>query len=240
MAHEPVDLAELADDNVPELVAPAARRFRRRLFAAVALVALVGGSSGYLVASSPEDGSPRGRLAGAEPRVAVNEQLDGDGLSLLVLEAGRVSEGVYGIHVVGIAHDLDDQAALTLSVPINTLLPAPGEESDDLGGLQVQTDEIEPGDAGMEPGRHVRQAWILLPTGTRTVPIQFAAGIPLAPQGAPDMAEDRTVELEMPDPGQANDAQLALPPTVPGTGQNLGTIELDLRSLAIPPEIWDR
>lgn len=231
----PLDLDGYGDIDSPDVVRRAAGRFRRRLFACAAVVALLALSAGFLLAQQPGDTTPRGLLDQAAVRHEAGGQLRQDGLSLVVLEAGRVSEGIYVLHIVGVAERLDDQEALDLSIPVSTLIPPPGQEPADLPGHQVQTLGIDPQESGYGPGRHVVQAWVVLPTGTRTVPVDFLAGVPQRPS-PPGASPDHG------DPADASPSNGAaprgLPPTVEGTGRRLGTIELDVKELQIPEEIW--
>ena len=230
MTSTPAPLGQLAEVDTPELVKPAFRRFRRQLFAVLALVAVAAALVGF-VAGRPHSQSPRDLMLRAEQRHLISRPLSQGDLSVLVLDAARVGPRTYGVHLVASAENLSTDQALDIHVPINTLIPAPGEE-DDLGGLRMQTGG-EIADSGYGAGTHVIEAWILIPTGTTEVPIEFRAGVPLNPTAPPPAATPGEDAVPSMDHEAAE-----MPPTTPGSAQTLGSITIRVDQLGVPKPIW--
>lgn len=237
MNSAPVDLQPLAEFDSPDVVAPAFHRFRRGLVAAVVIVSALSLVGGF-VAGRTNGQTPRELLARAPGRHFVGEEVSRGRLSVLVLDTGRVGPETYAVHFVAAAERLAPSDALHVEVPFNTLIPAPGEE-DELGGLRLQTGG-ELTDSGFGPGTHVVEAWVLVPAGTRRLPVKFSAAVPVVPgvnntsggrrKGAPNTAP----------PKVGPDEPLYMPPSVPGTNRALGKITIDMSRLDVPDRIWGR
>lgn len=236
MSSAPVDLQPLSDFDSPDVVAPAFRRFRRGLVAALVIVAGLSLVGGFL-AGRPRAQTPRELLARAPGPHFVGETVRQGRLSALVLETARVGPETYAVHFVASADSLTPSEALHVEVPLNTLIPAPGDE-DGLGGARLQTGG-ELVDSGFGPGTHVVEAWVLVPAGTRRLPVQFISAVPVVPGGNPPGGGRRPTAPEN-GPPETGPAESHLPPSVPGTDRALGNITIDMETLDVPARIWRR
>lgn len=235
MTSAPVDLQPLSEFDSPDVVAPAFRRFRRGLVAALVVVTALSLVGGFL-AGRPDGQTPRELLSRAPGRHFVGEDIMQGPLSVLFLETARVGPRTYAVHFVASADSLGPSEAVHVEVPFNTLIPAPGEE-DELGGLRLQTGG-ELVDSGFGPGTRVVEAWVLVPAGVRRLPVEFSAAVPVGPGVNPTSRDQRQGAPN--NTPEAGPAESRLPPSVPGTGRVLGKITIDMATLDVPDRIWRR
>jgi hypothetical protein len=180
-------------------------------------------------------------LEQADERHEVDRRLEGEGMTLTVVEVGRVDDDRFVLHVTAAADGLSAEESLELTVPSNVLARSPWEMSAGLSMGQVDTRGLLDADFGWGPGRHPVRSWIVVPSGTRSIPVDFLVGVPAIP--------GRTVSPEAPDrepiPAPAPESaegegtpDLFLPPTSPGTERYLGRLTIDMAELGVPERLW--
>ena len=218
MSERPLELQSLADVHSPEVVRRALKRFRRRVLFSLLIAGLVV-TAAVMVLSARGPAGLLEKFATAEGADVADVIRDGD-TRAAVLRAARVDDAYFTVHLVLMVDDLrsDDVVAVGAAArgPASSWGSLPGGD----GCLQVDV-----GDGGS-----AREVWITAPAGTASLDLDVVA----VPASGPAGRAATTVTL-----GETTEA-CGHEFTEPGVGEveRKGAIELDMRTLDIPDEIW--